>query len=71
MSDSMVKNSGEQAELSSRWNTIIRCDSSSVIKLSKNPIMHGRTKHIDVSFHFLQELTRTGIVELIHCATKE
>ena len=37
--------------------TIIRCDSSSAIKLSKNPVMHGRSKHIDVRFHFLRDLT--------------
>ena len=34
-------------------STIIRCDSSSTIKLSKNPVMHGHSKHIDVHFHFL------------------
>lgn len=51
--------------------TIIHCDSSSAIKLSKNPVMHGRSKHNDVRFHFLRELTRDGIVELEHCATHE
>ena len=34
-------------------STTIRCDNSSAIKLSKNPVMHGRSKHIDVRFHFL------------------
>lgn len=28
------------------------CDNSSTIKLSKNPVLHGRNKHIDVRFHF-------------------
>ena len=32
--------------------TIIRSDRSSTIKLSKNPVMYGRTEHIDVCFHF-------------------
>jgi len=32
---------------------IFHYDSSYAIKLSKNPIMHGRSKHIDVRFHFL------------------
>ncbi|KAG6394896.1 hypothetical protein SASPL_145487 [Salvia splendens] len=36
--------------------TTIFCDNSSTIKLSKNPMMHGRSKHIDVVFHFLREL---------------
>lgn len=33
-------------------STIIMCDNSSTIKLSKNPVMHGRSKHIRVRFHF-------------------
>ncbi|KAL5810453.1 hypothetical protein ACOSQ3_027162 [Xanthoceras sorbifolium] len=28
----------------------IFCDNSSAIKLSKNPVLHGRSKHIDVKF---------------------
>ena len=51
--------------------TIIYCDSSSAIKLSKNPVMHGRSKHIDVRFHFLRELTKAGTVELIYCNTQD
>lgn len=39
-------------------STTIYCDNSSAIKLSKNPALHGRSKHIDVRFHFLRNLTR-------------
>ncbi|WVZ70363.1 hypothetical protein U9M48_019037 [Paspalum notatum var. saurae] len=28
-------------------------DSTSAISVAKNPILHSRTKHIDVRFHFL------------------
>jgi hypothetical protein len=52
-------------------STVIRCDNSSSIKLSKNPIMHGRCKHIDVRFHFLRDLTKDGVVELVHCNTQD
>ncbi|PNX56619.1 hypothetical protein L195_g058296, partial [Trifolium pratense] len=38
-------------------NTIF-CDNSSSIKLSKNTILHGRCKHIDVRYHFLRDLTK-------------
>ena len=51
--------------------TTVLCDNSSTIKLSKNPVMHGRNKHIDVRFHFLRDLTRKGVVELKHCGTQE
>ena len=43
------------------------CDNLSFIKLSKNPILHGRRKHIDVRFHFLCNLIRDGVVKLNYC----
>jgi len=52
-------------------NTIIMCDNSSTIKLSKNPVMHGMSKHIRVRFHFLRDLVKDGEIELVHCETKE
>lgn len=50
---------------------VIKCDNSSSIKLSKNPIFHGRTKHIKVRFHFLRELVKDGEIDLIHCGTQD
>lgn len=50
--------------------TMIFCDNSSTIQLSKNPVLHGRSKHIDVRFHFLRDLTRDGVVELVYCGTQ-
>ncbi|KAK6144980.1 hypothetical protein DH2020_021800 [Rehmannia glutinosa] len=66
-----LKNVLENLSLNQNKLIFIRCDSSSAIKLSKNPVMHGRTKHIDVRFHFLRELTKAGVVELVHCSTHE
>lgn len=38
-------------------STVIQCDNTSTIKLSKNPVFHGRCKHIGVRFHFLRDLS--------------
>ncbi|CAL1397608.1 unnamed protein product [Linum trigynum] len=51
--------------------TKIFCDNNSTIKLSKNPVLHGRSKHIDVRFHFLRELAKEEVVELVYCGTQE
>ncbi|CAI0412284.1 unnamed protein product [Linum tenue] len=51
--------------------TVILCDNSSAIKLSRNPVLHGRSKHIDVRFHFIRDLVKNGEVDLEHCDTKE
>lgn len=45
---------------------IVFCDNTSTIKLSKNSGMHGRSKHIDVRFHFSRNLSKDGIIELVH-----
>lgn len=33
--------------------------------------MHGRCKHIAVRFHFLRDLTKDGIMELMHCNSQD
>ena len=55
----------------SKCTTTIFCDNNSTIKLSKTPVLHGRSKHIDVCFHFLRDLTREGAIELVYCGTQD
>ena len=52
-------------------STLIQCDNNSTIQLSKNSVFHGRSKHIDIRFHFLRDLTRDKIVELSYCNSQE
>lgn len=33
----------------------IRCDNSSAINISKNPVMHSRTKHFAIKYYFLRD----------------
>jgi hypothetical protein len=51
--------------------TQIYCDSSSAITLLKNPVLHGRSKHIDVKYHFLRDLTNDGVINLIYCKSED
>lgn len=51
--------------------TQIYCDNSSTIKLLKNPVLHGRSKHIDVKYHFLRDLTNDGVINLIYCRSED
>ena len=38
----------------------IRCANTSAINLSKNPILHSRTKHIEIRHHFLRDHVQKG-----------
>jgi len=48
----------------------INCDNTSVIKLSKNPIMHSRTKHIEIRHHFLREHITNGTCDIKFIGTE-
>ena len=44
------------------------CDKTSAINLSKNPIQHSKSKHIEIRYHFICDLVKDKIVcfEFIH-----
>ncbi|WVZ52080.1 hypothetical protein U9M48_003173 [Paspalum notatum var. saurae] len=37
---------------------------------TKNPVLHSRTKHIDVRFHFLRDHYEKGDIDLVHVASE-
>ena len=39
--------------------------------MAKNPVFHGKSKHIHVRFHFLRDLVNEGVVELKYCNSQE
>ena len=50
---------------------VLLCDNTSTIKLSKNAVLHGKSKHIRVRFHFLRDLVKEGTIKLEYCNTEE
>jgi len=46
-------------------------DKTSAISLSKNPVMHSRTKHIPIKYHFLHEQVAEQNIILECISTKE
>ena len=42
----------------------IMCDNTSAINLTKNPIQHSRTKHIEIRHHFIRDHVLNGDIEL-------
>src|SRR3954464_11072407 len=45
------------------------CDNLSAINISKNPIQHSRTKHIDIRHHYIRDLVENKTIVLEHVAT--
>ena len=49
----------------------ILCDNTSAISISKNPVMHSKTKHIPIKYHFLREQVLEQKVKLEYVPSKE
>lgn len=41
---------------------MVNCDNQSAINISKNPVMHSKTKHIAIRYHFVRDLVEAKIV---------
>ena len=51
--------------------TVIFSDSQSAIALAHNPVVRGRTKHIDVHYHFVRDYIEEGRVSLEYVSTSD
>jgi hypothetical protein len=61
----------EEIQFKQQGATSIYCDNSSTIKLSRNLVLHGRSKHIDVKYHFLRDLAKDEVINLIFCRSED
>ncbi|GJQ99116.1 zinc finger, CCHC-type containing protein [Tanacetum coccineum] len=50
---------------------VLYVDNKSAIELIKNPVFHGRSKHIDLRYHFIRECVERGDVVIKHVCSKE
>ncbi|GLI69117.1 hypothetical protein VaNZ11_013669 [Volvox africanus] len=51
--------------------TTINCDSQSAIKITKNPIISGKSKHIAVRYHMVREQVVRGAVVMEDCSSDD
>ena len=46
-------------------------DNQAAKKLAQNPVNQDRTKHIDISYHFIRDAVKAGIVDLYYVPTRQ
>ena len=50
---------------------ILYCDNKSAINVSKNLVIHSKTKHIAIKYHYVRELVEDKEVKMEYVNTKE
>ena len=50
---------------------ILYCDNTSAINIFKNPMMHAKTKHIAIKYHYVRELVEDKQVKMEYIHTKQ
>ena len=49
---------------------ILHCDNLSALYMTVNPVFHGRTKHIELYYHYVRERVALGALETCFVPSK-
>ena len=51
--------------------TLLLCDNMSAISMSRNPVFHQNTRHINRIFHFIREALQKGMIDVKFCRSED
>lgn len=50
---------------------VVYIDNKSAIDLARNPVFHGRSKHIHVRYHFIRDCVEKGLIIIKHVSSDQ
>jgi hypothetical protein len=51
--------------------TMILCDNQSCIKMTENHVLHDKSKHIEIQYHYIHDMVQRGAIKLQYVSTNE
>ncbi|GAU30142.1 hypothetical protein TSUD_360350 [Trifolium subterraneum] len=60
-----------EMKITDNITVLLKNDNKSAINLAKNPVSHGKSKHIETMFHFLRDQVNKGKLSLEYCSTND
>lgn len=49
--------------------TVILCDNQPAIQIASDDFHHGRTKHIDIKYHFIKDMVKNNHIKMNHVSS--
>lgn len=66
-----IKRLLEELKVTSSLPMKLYCDNKAAIAIAHNPVLHDRTKHVEVDKHFIKEKIDSGVICLPYVSTTE
>ena len=61
----------EELKMGSSSPMKLYCDNKAAISITHNPVLHDRTKHVEVDKHFIKEKIDNGVVRMTYIPKEE
>jgi len=59
-----------ELEIKTKLPARIWSDNQGSINIAKNPVSHGKAKHIDIAYHYTRHLVKNGTITVEYCPTE-
>ena len=66
-----IKRLLEELKVSDSQPMKLYCDNKAAISIAHNPVLHDRTKHVEVDKHFIKEKLDSGLICMPYVPTSE
>lgn len=66
-----IKRILDELKIESQFPIKTYCDNKAAISIAHNPVLHDRTKHVEVDKHFIKEKIEGGQICMIYVPTDE